>query len=399
MDPCFSCAAVPPPIYLDNAASTAPDPEVMAAVRNAAVETYANSSSAHRPGSAAARALEEAREEVALLLRGAPGEIVFTSGGTEANAIAVLGAAAAARGRHVVASAIEHPAVLRNVERLKAQGFEVTIVPPAKNGTASAAQMAAATRPETSLVALMLVNNELGTLQPIVELTAALRAAGRRAHVHVDAVQAAGVLPVDVRLLQADSLALSGHKLHGPRGVGALWLRRGARVEPLWDGGRQEHGLRSGTENLPGIAGLARAARLVRERAPAAALTALRDDLERRLLEAVPGSRPTVPPGTPRAPHIVSLTLPSLPAEPLLHALEERGVVAAAGSACASRTRGPSHVLRAIGAREDDAVLRFSVARDTPATAPEIAASALRDAVAAILPAVTAARGRAPLRP
>jgi cysteine desulfurase len=251
-------------------------------------------------------------------------------------------------------------------------------------------------RPETAVVALMLVNNELGTIQPVDDVARALAAAepraARRPHLHVDAVQAFGFLRLRPRTLGADTLALSSHKIHGPKGVGALWVRTGARVEPLWDGGRQERGLRSGTENVAGAVGLGRAAALAieaQETGVAATIERERDRMEREMLAAVAdlvrGARPTVS-GVARAPHISSLAFPGLPAEPLLHALEARGVYASAGSACASRTRGPSPVLKAIGIDDKTAVLRFSLARTTTAADVDAAVDALRGAVLELQP-------------
>jgi cysteine desulfurase len=374
-------------IYFDNAASTPPDPEVLATVGRAAEAHFANPSSAHGLGAAAARALEQARAEVAALLGAATAEIRFTSGGTEADALGVIGAALAARGRHVVASSLEHSAVLRSAEQLGGRGFTVSVVPSRNDGTIAPEEVVATLRPDTAVVAVMLVNNELGTVQPVAAIARALRAAGFRGHIHTDAVQAAGFSPVDVTTLGVDSLALSGHKLHGPKGVGALWVRPGARLEPLWDGGRQEKGLRSGTENVPGAVGLGRAAALARSLGGAgAAVAALRDRLEAAIFAALP-AHPTVPPGTPRAPHISSVTLSGLPAEPLLHALEARGVYVSAGSACASRSKGPSHVLKAIGLPDDVAVLRFSLSRRSreEEIAPAVAAlAAAIDEVAAV---------------
>jgi cysteine desulfurase len=240
----------------------------------------------------------------------------------------------------------------------------------------------AALRPDTALLAVMLANNEIGTLQPVAEIGRALHAADRKLHFHVDAVQFAGLIQLDVGTLGADSLAISGHKLHGPKGTGALWLRKGVRVAPLWDGGRQENGLRSGTENLPGWVGLGRAATLCQQSPQAGdAVAALRDRLESLVMEAIPQVRNTVPLITPRAPHIASLLLPCLPAEPLLHALEARGVYASAGAACSTRARGPSHVLAAIGISDEDAVLRFSLSRLTTESDIKVAALALREAV------------------
>lgn len=368
-------------IYLDNAASTPPAPEVLDVYLQAARDLYANPSSAHGPGAAASRAVEAARAQVAALLRAEPADIFFTSGGTEADAIGVLGAAATARGRHVVVTSIEHPAVLRNAELLATRGFAVTSVPPAASGVVSAEAVAQAVGSDTGLLAVMLVNNELGTLQPVSEIARLCKARGLRPHFHVDAVQTAGLVPLDVRLLGADSVAISGHKLHGPKGTGALWRRPSARISPLWDGGRQERGLRSGTENVPGWVALGRAAALCREDVGAADRVAgLRNNLEALLFASVPEARPTVT-GAPRAPHVASIMIPDLPAEPVLHALEARGVFASAGSACASRTRGPNHVLAALGVHDRAAVLRFSLSRLTSPADLAPAASALRSAV------------------
>jgi cysteine desulfurase len=377
-------------IYLDNAASTRPAPEVLAATRAVEDAFFANPSSAHGLGAAAARALEAARSEVAAALGAEAGEIVFTGGGTEANALGLLGAARAARGRHVVVGGLEHPAVARTAERLAAEGYTLTTVAPGRDGVVRAADVLAATRADTAVVALMLVNNELGTIQPVDEvargLLAAFPEAKRRPHLHVDAVQAFGFLRVRPRALGADTLALSGHKIHGPKGVGALWVRAGARMEPLWDGGRQERGLRSGTENVAGGVGLGRAAALAvaaQDAGVAATIERERDRLERACLDAIPGARLTVT-GAPRAPHIASLAFPGFPAEPLLHALEARDVYASAGSACASKTRGPSAVLKAIGVDDRTAVLRFSLARTTGPGDVDAAVDALRGAVAEI---------------
>jgi cysteine desulfurase len=375
-------------IYLDNAASTAPAPEVLDALRATAADLYANPASAHTGGAAAARALEKARGEVAAALDVEPGEVVFTSGGTEADAMGVLGAARAARGRHVVVSALEHPAVMRCAEALAGDGYALDVVAPAANGVVSAEAVAAAVRPDTAVVAVMLVNNEIGTRQPIADIARLLGRPGdrKRPHLHVDAVQAFGLSRLRPRLLGADSVAVSAHKLHGPRGAGALWLRPGARLAPLWVGGGQERGLRGGSENLPALVGFGLAAGLARAAVQGGAedrVAALRDRFEQAAVSAlagvVPGVRTTVT-GAARAPHIASLAFPGLPAEPLLHALDTRGVLASAGSACASRTAGPSPTLKAIGIDDRTAVLRFSFSRHTPDTDADAAVAALVDA-------------------
>jgi cysteine desulfurase len=382
-------------IYLDNAASTEPAPEVLDAVRAAAAELYANPASAHAGGAASTRALEKARAEVAAAMEVGAAELVFTSGGTEADALGVLGAARAARGRHLVVSALEHPAVMRCAEALAADGYALDVVAPSANGVVSAEAVAAAVRPDTALVAVMLVNNELGTVQPIADIARLLGPGDRkrpgRPHLHVDVVQAFGLARLRPRTLGADSVAVSAHKLHGPRGAGALWLRPGARIAPLWVGGGQERGLRGGSENLPALVGFGVAAGLARAAIQDGVedrVTALRDRFEHAAVTAlggvVPGVRPTVT-GAPRAPHIASLAFPGLPAEPLLHALEARGVLASAGSACASRTAGPSPTLKAIGIDDRTAVLRFSFSRLSTAEEAEAAVAALAGAARELL--------------
>jgi cysteine desulfurase len=387
-------------IYLDNAASTRPAAEALDAMASAAREQYANPSSAHGLGAAAARALDAARSELAAVLEAEPQELVFTSGGTEADAIGVLGAARAARGKHIVVSALEHPAVMRAVEALAADGYAVDVVVPTASGMIQPEDVAAAVKPETAVVAVMLVNNELGTLQPIGDIARAIgvgdRPAGRRPHLHVDAVQGFGLMRLRAGALGADTIALSAHKLHGPRGVGALWIRPGSRLQPLWVGGGQERGVRGGTENLPAIAGFARAAALAKravDNGMDQAVARLRDRLEAAAKAAV-AARPTVA-GVPRAPHIASLSFSDLPAEPLLHALETRGVLASAGSACASRTAGPSPTLKAIGVDDRTGVLRFSLSRETTASEIEGAVTMLRGAVSEVAATARLANRRA----
>ena len=373
-------------IYLDHAASTPPATEALDAMFDAARHLHANPASAHAAGAAAARALEAARAELAAALEVEPGELLFTSGGSEADALGVLGPARAARGRHVVVTALEHPAVTRAAEALAEEGHVLDVVPPDRSGVVAPDAVLAAIRPDTAVVAVMLANNELGTLQPVADIARLLDARAprpRRPHLHVDAVQAFALTRLRPRALGADTVALSAHKLHGPRGAGALWIRPGARLRPLWVAGGQERGLRGGTENVPAMVGFARAATLARRALDAGAATTvadLRDRLERDAVAAVsplvPGTRVTVA-GAPRVPHIASLAFPGLPAEPLLHALEARGVFASAGSACASKTAGPSPALKAIGIDDRTAVLRLSLSRDTTAADVEAAVRAL----------------------
>jgi cysteine desulfurase len=309
---------------------------------------------------------------------------LWTSGGTEADALGVMGAARAraGRGRGVVVTAVEHPAVLGSARQLEAEGFHTRTVAVDARGLPSPEAVAAAVDDDTVVVACMLVNNELGTVNPVAEITRAARARNASVHVHCDAVQGLGKVAVDVVALGVDSLAVSAHKLHGPKGSGALWLRKGARVAPLWSGGGQQQGLRSGTENVAGIAALAEAARLAVAALAgggAGRVAALRDRLVETVLGGVPGATLNGA-GAPRVPHIASLALPGVPAEPLLHALEARGVYVSAGAACASRGgHGPSHVLKAIGVHPDAGTLRVSLCATTTAEETSLAAAAIVD--------------------
>ena len=359
------------PVYLDSGATTKVDEKVAAAALAAMTERYGNPSSAHRLGVEAARALEAAREQVARALSAEPSEITFTSGGTEANTLGLCGAANASRGRHVVISALEHPSISDGARHLAESGFEVTTIAPEPDGVVAVERFAEAVRPDTAVCALLWVQNELGTIQPIAALARAVKARAPKCHLHIDAVQALGKLPVDVTAQPIDSLALSAHKIHGPKGVGALWLRKGARVKPRQFGGGQERGLRPGTENLPGIVALGLAVELAEAARPEAAarMTALRERLWQGIAARVSGAKRH---GAPErsSPHILSVGFAGAPAEPLLHALEAREVWVSAGSACHAKDKRPSPTLRAIGVPDDMGTLRFSLSRFT--TAEEI---------------------------
>jgi cysteine desulfurase len=376
-------------IYLDNAATTRVDPGVVEVMVRHLSDAFGNASSLHRMGLAAEQALTTARATIAGALEAEPAEIVFTSGGTEANALAVIGAATAARGRHLVASAVEHPAVLGSLELLRDRGFELTLVPVDGDGRVDPAAFAAAVRPDTALAALMLVQNEIGTVEPVAETAALLRRTGHRCVFHVDAVQALGKLPVSIRDLGCDTLAISAHKIHGPKGAGALFVRRGLLLRPLYGGGKQERGLRPGTENVPALAGFGHAVALAERARPAAAtrMAAQGARLVAHLLAAVPGARLVGPPlGPTRVCNSVTLALPGMPAEVLVHALEARGVFVSSGSACASRQRGRSHVLDAIRLPANLETVRLTVARTTTDAEVEAAAEVLVAAVRELHP-------------
>ena len=378
---------MPGEIYLDNAATTAPDPAVVQAVLRALTEEYGNPSSLHRRGLGAERLVTGAREIVARTLGVSPEEIVFTSGGTESNALALRGIASRFPGRHLVTTAIEHSSVLTPLRRLAADGYELTVLPVDPAGRVTSEQVAEALRPDTVLVSVMAVNNEIGTIQPLSAIGALLRrhsAGGRAVVFHVDAVQAWGKIALSPREWSVDLMSLSAHKVHGPKGIGALYIRRGLDVTPLLGGGEQERGVRPGTENVPGIVGLGEAARLILDAGDGAAdrMRALRDRLR-----AGVGGIGDVTVNTPEdgaAPHILNVSFAGVRGETLLHRLEMDGIYTSTGSACHAHDPTPSHVLLAIGLTPELAgsSLRFSLSRATTPEQIDAAIAAVARAVA-----------------
>jgi cysteine desulfurase len=356
-------------IYLDAAATTQVAPEVAALMRRCMLRDYGNPSCHHGFGLAAEALRERARRQVSIAVgdpRGRRGRIVFMSCGTEADALAVLGAARAraASGRHVVVPTFEHKAILGNVDVLRHEGFRVTTVAVGGDGVLDPAAFARALRKDTVLVACMLVQNEIGTIQPVAEIVRAVRARrGDDVHIHCDAVQALGRLPIDVAELDVNSLALSGHKIHAAKGVGALWLRNHSPVNPLWRGASQEDSRRAGTENVPGIAGFGLAAEMAvarigpeRER-----LTRLRRTLLGLLTEGVAGIQVL---GSHTVPHIVAVAFKGHRFERLATTLQEQGICVSGGSACGV-PEGHTHVHEAIGLPEDTHAVRLSMSRYT----------------------------------
>ena len=351
--------------YFDHNATTPPAPEVIEAVLHALREDFGNASSVHYYGQRAKALLDEARSSVAALLGAEPGEIVFTSGGTESDNLALRGgveALEAAGRRHIVASAIEHEAVLNTVKALVKRGWTSSILPVDATGLVSTSALASAITPQTAIVSVMHANNEIGTIQPIASLAAIAHEHG--ALFHTDAVQAAGKIPIDVKALGVDLLTISAHKFNGPKGAGALWIRRSTRLVPTMTGGKHERNRRGGTENVPGIAGMGVAAQLAREKLASgtARIAALRDRLEHGILASVPGTAVNGAP-SPRVANTTNISFDGVEAESLLIALDLEGFAVSTGSACSSGTLEPSHVLRAMGlpAHRTQNSIRFSL--------------------------------------
>jgi cysteine desulfurase len=352
-------------VYLDYNATTPLAPEVVDAVVAATRDVFGNASSVHHFGQQAKAALDGARTAVATLIGADPSEVVFTSGGTEADNLAIRGAAEAAQpsGRqHLVASAIEHEAVLNTFKALGRRGWRTTLVPVDQSGIVAPDRVREAVTDDTALVSVMHANNEIGTIQPIAEIAAVAHERG--ALMHTDAVQSAGKIPVDVRALGVDLLALSAHKINGPKGAGALWVKRGTRMLPILTGGKHERSRRAGTENVPAIAGFGTAARLAAAKmgTEGPRVAALRDRLEAAVVREVPG---TAVNGAieARVPNTTNISFERVEAESLLIALDLEGIAVSTGSACSSGTLEPSHVLRAMGfpAHRTQNSLRFSL--------------------------------------
>jgi cysteine desulfurase len=358
--------------YFDYNATTPADPGVLLAMMPYFSQEYGNPNSGHFFGQRARGAVERARASVAALLGARPGEIVFTSGGTEADNLAIFGIVGrapeplSAKPRHIVTTTIEHHAVLHACDALERRGAEITRVPVGREGVVEPDDIRRALRPETALVTVMHANNELGTLQPIEEIGRIAREAGVR--FHTDAVQAAGKVALDVSRLGVDLLSLSAHKFYGPKGVGALFVRKGVQLEPLLYGSRGEGGRRAGTENVAGIVGLGRAAELGGEqlREHGSVLGALRDRLEQGLLARIPGARVNGS-AARRLPNTCNLMFPSVESESLVIALDLQGLACSAGAACLSGAVDPSHVLAAIGLSPAEArgSIRLSIGRMT----------------------------------
>ena len=356
------------PIYLDNAATTAVSPEVLQEMLPWFTEHYGNPSSIHATGRDARKAIENARRQVAAAIGANPQEIYFTAGGSESDNWAIKGAAFANRkkGNHIITTAIEHHAVLHTCGWLEKQGFEVTYLPVDRDGRVTPEQVEAAITDKTILITVMTANNEIGTLEPIAEIGKIAKA--HKVLFHTDAVQAVGAIPLDVQALNVDMLSMSGHKFHGPKGIGALYIRRGVRIDTLIHGGAQERGQRAGTENLAGIVGIGKAIELATENLPekAAKLSAMRDRLIDGILERIPDVRVNGP-REGRLPNNANVSVRYIEGESMLLKLDLAGIAASSGSACTSGSLDPSHVLLAIGLPHEVAhgSLRMTLGSDT----------------------------------
>jgi len=338
-------------IYFDHNATTPVDPAVAEAIARVMTEEYGNASSVHHFGQRAKAVLDDARSSVAALLDAEPSEIVFTSGGTESDNFALRGVAEALEPtgrRHLIASSIEHEAVLVTLRALARRGWRTTLLSVDASGILRPETLAEALTDDTAIVSVMHANNEIGTIQPVAEL--ARLAHTRGALFHTDAVQTIGKVPVNVRALGVDLLSLSAHKFNGPKGAGALWIKRGARVTAILTGGKHERSRRAGTENVPAIAGLGVAARLAAKKVTTESprLAALRNRLEEAILAQVPGTAINGD-REPRVPNTTNISFEAVEAESLLIALDLEGIAVSTGSACSSGTLEPSHVLRAMG--------------------------------------------------
>jgi cysteine desulfurase len=382
-------------IYLDNAASTPVADEVLALVAEVSRQDFANPSASHPAGAAARRRIAVARDQLLAALGDAGatrGDVVWTSGGTEGNALAVMGAARAAGPGDVVVSALEHPAVAASAA-VVGDGWPVVVVPATAGGVVDVEALAGAIGERTRVVAVMLVSNELGTVQPLAEVARVVRARAPAAHLHCDGTQALGKIPIDVAALDVDSLGVAGHKLHGPKGTGAVWLRRGVAITPFWSGGGQQGGLRQGTQDAPGAAGLGRAVERAVAAMPAATARwqAMRGVLERAA--AASGVPWRALATGERAPHIVSLAFERVSADGLRTVLASRGVIASSGSACATPGAKPSGTLAAIGLPATWGMVRLSFGLETTMGEVEEAAAVLGDVVRDLAGAGTGTAG------
>ena len=369
-------------VYLDNNATTPVLPEVFEAMRPYFGEHFGNASSIHHHGQETRAAVESARESVAGLLGCTASEVIFTSGGTESDNLAIAGLVKA--GDHVITSGIEHHAVLHAAKNLEQIGCEVTVLPADGRGLVDPDDVKRGLRSATKLITVMMANNETGVLQPVEEI--GKLAAEAEVLFHTDAVQAAGKVPIDVKRMHCHALSISGHKLHGPQGIGALFLKKGTQLQPLFHGGRHERSRRAGTENVPGIVGLGKAAKLASESFNNGAierLAAMRDRLQRNVLSGIEGTKINGE-GAQRVPNTANIRFDDIEGESLVIALDLKGLAVSTGAACSSGAIEPSHVLIAMGLRPEQAraSIRFSLGKQTTEEDIDFAIQLLPETVA-----------------
>src|SRR5690348_1099013 len=369
-------------VYLDNNATTPVLPEVFEAMRPFYTEQFGNASSIHHYGQHARAAVEKARASVAALLNARPAEIVFTSGGTEADNLGIFGLVQ--RGDHVITSTIEHSAVMNSCKRLEQMGCEVTFVPVGEQGEIYPGNVEAALRPNTRLISIMMANNETGVIQPVEEIGKIAEQAD--VFFHTDAVQGAGKIPIDVQKIRCDALTISGHKIHAPQGTGAIYVKKGTLIQPLIYGGSHERQRRAGTENLPGIVGLGKAAEVAKlwlEGSGPAEMTAMRDRLQTQVMAEVEAAGVNGI-GAPRVPNTTNLWFDFIEGEALVIALDLKGLAVSSGAACSSGAIEPSHVLLAIGLSHERAraSVRISLGKQTTAEDVDFAIQVIPETVA-----------------
>ena len=376
-------------IYFDNSATTRVSERVLAIMEKTMREDYGNPSSKHLMGVRAEKYVRDAAQKIAKPMKVSEKEILFTSGGTESDNLALIGTALAGRrrGRHLITTAVEHPAVYEPLTFLEEMGFEITVLPVDADGHLNLAELEEAIRPDTIAVSTMYVNNEVGAVEPVGEIASVIHRKNPETYYHVDAIQAYGKYRIYPKRLGIDLLSVSGHKLHGPKGVGFLYIDRRVKIRPILFGGGQQGGLRSGTINVPGIAGLGEAAEEVYESFEEK--TARMISVKNRILEGVqeiPDVTVNSRPDLLSAPHIASISVKGVRAEVLLHALEERGIYVSSGSACSSHHPGISGTLKGIGLGEEllDATIRVSLCEDNTLVEAEEFLRVLRELVSAL---------------
>lgn len=374
-------------IYLDNSATTMAYPECGELVMSVMTKEYGNPSSLHRKGIEAEKIVKNAARQIADTIKVSEKEIYFLSGGTEGDNLAILGTAAAKRGKHIISSSVEHPAVLQTLECLEKNNYAVSYIPVDSNGKIQLNQFERMIKSDTILVTCMLVNNEIGTIQPIKEMSDILKRKCPQALLHVDAVQGYGKLPFTASSLGADMITLSSHKIHGPKGMGAIYIKAGTNIKPILYGGGQQGNIRPGTENVPGIAGFGLAAEIshrnITEKSEK--MRTLRNRLKQGILNSLDDVKINTP-EEGAAPHILNVSFKGAKSEVILHTLESYGIYVSSGSACSSHKKAPSYVLTAIGLDRDwiDGSIRFSLSEFTTEAEIDYAIEKTADAVKSI---------------